>query len=116
MGVRVSVCKTGQLNALGPGAILTEDIITQLKSFKAELLKVLSDTSFDGRAVKEALQFLCHGLEVTPEVLIRCYFSADDLEDIRAGRYPDLVELRKLILSDPEYPFDGRHQQGGHCE
>ncbi|MCW7555688.1 hypothetical protein NX722_24280 [Endozoicomonas gorgoniicola] len=105
MGVEISVGENGQLNVVGSSSILDTTTVARLKASKIELLKVLSGQSFDARRVKDTLQFVCRGLVVTPEILIRYYFTPDDLEDIRAGQYPDLVALRKLILSDPDYPF-----------
>ena len=116
MGVEISAGENFKLNATGPEQVLTETMVAQLRTYKHALLEMLSKDAFDASEVKEALQFVCHGLAVTPETLIREYFTPDDLFDIRKGRYPDLVALRKLILSDPGYPFNGKHQQGGRCE
>lgn len=105
MGVQVSIGHNDQLNILGSESVLSDGVIAQLKKHKADLVRILSESSFDAASVREALQFVCHGLAVAPETLIQCYFTADDLEDIRAGRYPDLVALRSLIKSDLDYPF-----------
>jgi hypothetical protein len=48
---------------------------------------------------------LCQQLPMPSEHLLAHYFTADDLADIKAGRYPDPSALGELIKTDPRYPF-----------
>jgi hypothetical protein len=48
---------------------------------------------------------LCRNLPIPPEHLLRCYFTTEDVTDIRNGRYPDVDALAALIKTDPRYPF-----------
>jgi len=49
---------------------------------------------------------LCRRLPMPPEHLLAHYFTAEDLDDIKAGHFPDPTILSEFIKTDPTYPFN----------